>query len=356
MENVESGRNSEFSAYGRERLFSMRNDVLHLIVLPTEQCNFRCTYCYEDFSVGRMKPEIVQGVKRMIDSRLSDLRRLKISWFGGEPLLAVNVVEEISGHAMAASQAGNFHYTGDMTTNAYLLDTTMVERLITVGVREFQITLDGPEELHDRTRVRADGRGSFSQLWKNLLAIRDSEAAIQVTLRVHITPDNLAAMPEFLSQLRDVFLGDERFSVHLKAVERLGGPNDARLDILDKKSRSQTLSRLKAIVQPPENDDSPSEVAVCYAARPNSLVIRANGMLGKCTVSLTDPANDLGMLRADGTLEYRNDRLQPWLRGWDTDNPYALKCPADGFTLRDPMLMQIDTSRTRNLKDVDNRV
>lgn len=27
---------------------------LHLIILPTEQCNFRCKYCYESFKKGKM--------------------------------------------------------------------------------------------------------------------------------------------------------------------------------------------------------------------------------------------------------------------------------------------------------------
>lgn len=334
-------------AFDRERAFSLRNDSFHLILLPTEQCNFRCTYCYEDFSVGRMRPETVQGIKRLIDRRLVDLRLLHISWFGGEPLLAVNVIEDVSSHIMTAARS-SLRYTGDITTNGYLLDTTMVDRLVAVGVRDFQISLDGPESVHDRTRVRADGRGSYRRLWQNLLAIRHSEAPITVVLRVHLTPVNLPTMPDFLTQIRNTFLDDTRFSVMLKPVERLGGPNDAIMDILDKGSRSSTLAQLEAIV----GGDGPAgrlpDSPVCYAARPNSLVIRANGMLGKCTVSLTHPANDLGRLCPDGTLQFRNDRLHPWLRGWETGDWDALHCPADGFTLGEPTLLQIGPAPRRD--------
>lgn len=41
-----------------------RTDVMHLIVLPTEACNFRCTYCYQDFSRGNMSRDVVNGLKR----------------------------------------------------------------------------------------------------------------------------------------------------------------------------------------------------------------------------------------------------------------------------------------------------
>ena len=39
---------------------SLTPSLLHLILLPTEACNFRCTYCYEDFRLGRMEPVVEQ--------------------------------------------------------------------------------------------------------------------------------------------------------------------------------------------------------------------------------------------------------------------------------------------------------
>src|ERR1044071_7965793 len=77
-------------AYSLDEEFaaSFFNEGLQLILLPTEQCNFRCMYCYEDFSGGRMSPGVSEGVKRLIDRRLDGLRSLTVSWFGGEPLLA----------------------------------------------------------------------------------------------------------------------------------------------------------------------------------------------------------------------------------------------------------------------------
>ena len=57
--------------------------ILSLILLPTEKCNFRCTYCYEDFAIGRMQPSVVRGIKALITHRVPHLDRLNISWFGG---------------------------------------------------------------------------------------------------------------------------------------------------------------------------------------------------------------------------------------------------------------------------------
>ncbi len=172
--------------FNEKLVFALRNDVLHLILLPTEQCNFRCVYCYEDFSIGRMSFTTIQGVKRFIDRRMKDLRLLHVSWFGGEPLLARPVIEEISSHILkSAAERDGLDYGGDITTNGYLLNSSTVQRLSGLGISFYQISLDGPEFLHDRTRVRRNGKGSFRQIWKNLIAIRDSKININVVLRIH---------------------------------------------------------------------------------------------------------------------------------------------------------------------------
>lgn len=324
-------------AFQDELVASLRTDSLQLILLPTEQCNFRCLYCYEDFLIGKMRPEIVQGVRHLIDKRVTDLRHLAVTWFGGEPLLARPVIEEISEHILArVADRPGLIYTGGMTTNGYLLDPPTVERLAALGVRDYQISLDGPEEFHDSTRVRADGRGSFERIWRNLGLIRDGSAPVNVVLRVHLTMANLPSMPEFLTRIRGTFLDDPRFTVQLKPVERLGGPNDADLEILSEPARHTAIAELQRLLTGDQPPAASSEV--CYAARPNSLMIRANGLVGKCTVALADPANIVGRLLPDGSLELDNARLRPWLRGWESGDWAELGCPAAGMPQAPPLL------------------
>ncbi|MFI6819155.1 radical SAM protein [Nonomuraea sp. NPDC050328] len=326
---------------------SVRNDALHLILLPTEKCNFRCTYCYEDFSIGRMSASTIQGVNRLIDRRLDGLRFLNISWFGGEPLLARSVVEEISAHIHdALAGRPDVEYMGDMTTNGYLLDAPAVARLSSLGIRRYQISLDGPQPIHDQTRVQAGGAGSFHQVWGNLLAIRDGREPVDVLLRVHLTPDNLPLMPGFLAEIRDTFLTDARFSVILKPVERLGGTNDDAMDIIEEEAREKILAELRPVVLTGGDARRLQPVPdVCYASRPNSLMIRANGLVGKCTVALTDPANAIGKLLPDGTLEIDNVLLRPWLRGWESQDWAALSCPANGIPRDRTTLLQLSPTR-----------
>jgi uncharacterized protein len=66
---------------------------------------------------------------------------------------------------------------------------------------------------------------------------------------------------------------------------------------------------------------------VCYAARPNSFVIRANGSLSKCTVAFGDIRNNIGKLNEDGTLTIENHKMQKFMRGFQSLDPGELHCP-----------------------------
>ncbi len=304
---------------------------LEIILLPTEKCNFRCTYCYEDFTVGKMKTETINAVKGLMRRRASELDRLFLSWFGGEPLLAKDVVTELSGYAAElAREQPSLSYLGQMTTNGYFLDEPTFSALTKVGVLAYQISLDGPREVHDRTRVQSGGGRSFDTIWNNLLSIRASSIPAQVTLRVHFSADTLPTVEPLIEEIRGTFLSDSRFTVFLKSVGRLGGANDLNIQLLTPAEEQAALRDLKRKLY---GDDyrQPEEGHVCYASRPNSLVIRADGRIGKCTVALNDSRNVIGALRPDGTLALDQKRVRPWLRGLRDMNADTLACPLVGL-------------------------
>lgn len=71
---------------------------------------------------------------------------------------------------------------------------------------------------------------------------------------------------------------------------------------------------------------------ICYAAKPNSLLVRSNGRLGKCTVAFEDERNDIGYIRPDGTIEVNQMLWRQWLRGSSNFNMCANAggCPGSG--------------------------
>ena len=72
------------------------DNSLHLILLPTEQCNFRCKYCYETFKKGKMSETVQQSIIKYVRKNIHKYTGLYVSWFGGEPLIAMDVIERLS--------------------------------------------------------------------------------------------------------------------------------------------------------------------------------------------------------------------------------------------------------------------
>ncbi len=308
------------------------NLYFQLIILPTERCNFRCTYCYEDFAAGRMKKETILGIKALLERRCAGLRYLNISWFGGEPLTAKDIILEISEYAMSlAYRYPKLRYIGDMTTNAYLLDYETVAALANVGVREYQISLDGPRDVHNKSRIRADGSSTYDQIWTNLLAIRNSSLPVSILLRIHFSVDTIKLIDPLIEDIKREFLHDSRFSIFFKAIEQLGGPNDASIKIFSDAEKEEAVKSLQIKLfgenLASSQNVSVSDNTICYASRPNSLVIRSNGDVGKCTVALYDERNKIASLQPDGTLKLIPGRLAPWVRGVETLDSATLHCP-----------------------------
>lgn len=204
---------------------------LDLTLLSTEKCNFRCVYCYEEFELGAMPPHVVEGVCNLITRRAeAGLEDLSLSWFGGEPLIALKVVRAICQHSFRESERFGFKLRGGFTTNAYTLTPDLLAELVALKQSFFQITLDGWRDAHDATRLRADGKGTFDVIWRNLLAARDTILNFRIVLRVHITNTNHTSLVTLCSAIGQEFGEDSRFHVDFQDVRDMGGENGTHVN------------------------------------------------------------------------------------------------------------------------------
>jgi uncharacterized protein len=308
----------------------LSHSILDLHILPTEKCNFRCIYCYENFQIGKMKKEVITGVKNLISRRMDGLKQLRLSWFGGEPLAATEVILDISHYAKDLAVRNICFYHFGMTTNGYLLDQKRFAQVFNAGITAFQISLDGTQVFHDQTRLRADGSGTFKTIWNNLLGMASTNKQFEVVLRVHVTPDNYRDIYGLLDQIKLDFGSDNRFSVFLKAIANLGGANAGTFETLTGKNKNEILKQLNDHLG---NTTKKHELHkngldyVCYASAQNAWVVRADGSLAKCTVAFDDDRNNVGKLLENGSLELDQDKIQLWLRGLKTMDASIMGCP-----------------------------
>lgn len=124
------------------------NPRLHLVVHTSRDCNFRCTYCYMDFKSENINEDTKRGIVNFIKKNVQNYKSVHISWFGGEPLLGIDAIEEISKEVMIICEKAKRPYSASITTNGYLLTPKNIDILLRSKVRNFFITIDGTKELH----------------------------------------------------------------------------------------------------------------------------------------------------------------------------------------------------------------
>lgn len=304
-------------AFGQE---NHRSDILELILLASEDCNFRCTYCYEDFKRGTMRPDVRASIKKLVESRVRSLRDLTVNWFGGEPLYGLEAIEELAPFFAEIAAREGLRYSSHMTTNGYLLTPDVAGRLLSWGITDFQITLDGLPEHHNQHRPARDGSGTFQKIYDNLVKLSERDEDYSVVIRVNFAKSNVAGLEEFLQSLKEKFSDDDRFTVSFHAVGRWGGDNDANVDVCGKDEVRASHMRLKAAaralglrVTSGWNPGVSVGTEVCYAVRPYNFIVGAHGDLMKCTIDLNKKdRNIVGKILSDGTLDLNTDKMALW--------------------------------------------
>ncbi|MGG1660859.1 radical SAM protein [Brevibacillus sp. NRS-1366] len=307
----------------------VNNRVLNLILMPNEDCNFRCIYCYESFAKNKMEESVQEGVIEYVKREIRKFELLHISWFGGEPTTALEIVEKLSVQMIKICKENGKAYTSNMTTNGYNLNLDVFKRLLRLGVRSYQITFDGTIDEHDQHRVLIDGGPTFERIYSNLMDIKNSDLkGFKIIIRTNVDEQNKSNMNQYIRLMSESFGGDPRFTNHFVPVQKLGGTNDSNLHLCDTKELlpfiDQALdagldfSLYRQLFKP--------HGSVCYAAKPNSFVIGSDGMVYKCTVAFDDERNHVGQLNKDGKMELYHNRLALWVANGAAEDVTCQSC------------------------------
>jgi uncharacterized protein len=203
-------------------LNKLRFDNSHLYgtILTTYGCNLKCVYCYEE-GVNKREVTMNKSVARVTANWFANLvclrrpRILDINFFGGEPLMNFPVIKQITCELGKELKDTEIRYS--LTTNGTLLNSSTFAKLKNIGFKAFQITIDGPEAIHNERRPTCGGRGTFSLIMDNIKNILQDENSIRVRLNVNYDRHNIAKMEELFEKLS--FLSkDPRIIITINAV------------------------------------------------------------------------------------------------------------------------------------------
>ncbi len=141
---------------------------MELTLVLTHACNLGCPYCYAGKKFGRRMPaETGEKALRWAFDKLRPGQKIQVGYFGGEPLMAWDLLKHFHLKAEELANELEVELTGTVTTNATLLDETKMNWLVEHGV-VVAVSLDGIKEAHDVTRPFVNGKSSFEATLRGL--------------------------------------------------------------------------------------------------------------------------------------------------------------------------------------------
>ena len=191
-----------------------------LTICPTLACNFACPYCFEHSQADlTVMDESTMDALVAFVKKHNDARHLSVSWYGGEPTLAFDVIEKLT--AKFIELFPDYADAG-MVTNGYLLDQSKIDRLNDLRITNVQITLDGNAATHDRRRKLRNGEGTYDRILQNIDLLMASSWKGECAVRVNVDKTNQSEYARLHKALMERYKG-KKLSVYPGHVNTFEG-------------------------------------------------------------------------------------------------------------------------------------
>ena len=168
----------------------------NLMLLAAEDCNLKCDYCFAgQGSYGRAARRMdsataFRAVDFVVDNGLLASYCI-VCYFGGEPMLAYDLVKEVTVYARRRIKQEAGRLVGfSLTTNGTILTPAQMDFLLVNDIA-VMISIDGTPELHDLYRKTKSGQGTFTRVAANssrlIGRLKDSESKTHLVGRPTLT-------------------------------------------------------------------------------------------------------------------------------------------------------------------------
>jgi uncharacterized protein len=300
---------------------------LEVIVMPNMDCNFACPYCYETHDHrNRMDPVVKGSLMKWLGNMIPRHKVILLQWFGGEPLLSLNEICEVTRHVRSVCDTKGVVLRCNITTNGYLLSKNAIKRLLETGIYSYQITVDGPPEVHDRTRLLRSGRGTFERIFSNIQLLARADSRVRISVRVNYNHQNIYS----ISELLELFAVDIRPQLRVVFEPIFGSPELSATSNIDPKEIARVIGEcyrkadgLGYSVQ--HGGLGVGRLVYCYAEREHQFIVNLRGDVFKCSVGDFKSESRIGRIDESGCFVRDDGNWNRWF-GLDVFEKKCVDC------------------------------
>ncbi len=253
------------------------------------KCNLKCVYCMQQniHEVDkRMDPyDRVMEWKNLMS--LHNANKLNACLFGGEPFFNIPYIEQIL--KIAEDEIGNVAYS--VVTNGTLINQRVLTLIKNYNINRIQITIDGPEAIHNARRVSTD-INSFKSIISNIHKILDQTKATIIINSV-IDTANYDSIDEstdlLIKEFKDYIICASPRIIFNYGMEchPFGKSSYTEEHIPElKKYYTNYLNLLEKEIKKGIATTEIMPTPICIAKDPNDILIAPNGDIYKCISAL----------------------------------------------------------------------
>ena len=273
--------------FGAKMMQKRPKGIKTYTIVTTTGCNARCAYCFEQgVKPIHMTMETAEKVAQYIVAHRGEHEKVKIRWFGGEPLYNFKVIDRIS----TRLREYDVNYSSTIVTNSYLFSDRMVEKACQLwNLKRVQITLDGTEENYNRIKayVHTNGANPYQRVMENIKRLLEAKIPT-IQIRIHLTHDNFADMWALTKECVEQFRGYENFHIYFTPLFEYFETGKERVSE-QRKAIFAEKARLEKYVQSIGLKGHPSHykkdifvLNKCIVDSEDALMIMPDGRLGLC--------------------------------------------------------------------------
>lgn len=183
-------------------------------IMPSTACNARCFYCYEEgHRILTMSEEIGSAAVRFISSLLQDYERISLVWFGGEPLLSMEMIEHLCAEISRNYSCDQYRLSQSVITNGALLQSALDRNFFSrCGITTIQVSMDGYGSDNARAKGFIQPECSYYQLIDSIKGCLIT--GYRVMVRMNMSSSNERSLVALAKDLLAAFGQFETFSVY----------------------------------------------------------------------------------------------------------------------------------------------
>lgn len=289
-------------------------------IWTTSGCNAKCYYCFEQgVKVETMTRDTALKVADYISSRINKNDKIRLEWFGGEPLLNTEVIRIISDIVIKECKDKEAKYISSIITNGSLVNEDIVKLFKECNISRAQITFDGSKDVYNKAKNYYNSTAhNFDNVMNSVKLL--STNGIRVSLRLNYDNANYDSISELIDYIHDNFNSNKLVNPYIYPIWSSTKEDGYTSEAFADNNYLKLIDKLVSynMMKPDAVIGIRRKVKQCAARNINSIAILPNGDISKCSETFTQIIGNID----NGILDEK--KYNEWIS--TTTHPECVTC------------------------------